>query len=126
MFQERRRAPRIAKHLVAQYLAAGTEERWNMTEVKNFSEVGLLITTDEDFRADTKLRFRIKLPINPFHWYELDGKVVTCDKNVTGAYPTSKVASFLVRIEILNASAELKSVIHDYVAWYLSKGGTDK
>jgi hypothetical protein len=126
MFIERRRAQRIAKHLVAQYLVPGNQEHWDMTEIKNFSEVGLLVTTNQDLDLGAIIRFRIKLPINPFHWYDLDGKVITCEKNIPGPYPTTAISSYLVRIEIVNITQELKDVIHNYVAWFLSKGGPNQ
>jgi hypothetical protein len=123
MFTERRKAVRIGKHIVVQYQEFGNPEHWDITEIKNFSEVGMLITTEKSCEPNTMLRFRIKLPSNPFKSYELEGKVVTCGKNVTGAYPDSKVASHLVRIEIVKISSEAKEMIRSYITWFLNKGG---
>lgn len=106
MAEERRRAVRIKKELVVQYQELGKDQCWDIAEVKDLSEVGLVMFTEKIFAVDTALHFRIKVPLDPTQWYEFDGKVVGCDKH-------------RVRIDITNRGPEVLVIIREFVAWYL-------
>jgi hypothetical protein len=123
MVIERRKAKRIKKHLMIQYQVPNGRGHWDATEMKDFSEKGLMISGAKAFEINTMLRLRIKLPLNPFQWHELYGKVVTCEKDVADLYPGSKITFYLVRIEIIKIEPETKDMIQQYLAWCLREGG---
>lgn len=116
--QERRRAVRIKKQLMAQYKDEANVYKWNMGAVKDFSELGMLVTTEELFPVDTILIFRFKLPSNPFECLELNGRVVACEKIGAVGHST--------KIELLEMKPEHKESIRAYISWFLSRGGQGK
>jgi hypothetical protein len=116
--QERRRAPRIKKQLMVQYKSQGDIYKWNIGAVRDFSELGMLITTEEFFPNDTVLNFRFKLPSNPFEYLDINGRVVACDKIGTTGHST--------KIELLDMKPEHKDSFRTYINWFLSQGGQGK
>jgi len=105
---ERRRARRIEKNLFIQYRESADAKCWDIAQVKDISELGLVIKTDKIFEVNTILHLRIKLPTNPLLWYELDGRVVECGK-------------YQVRIEIYKIESEGKNMLREYIEWYINK-----
>lgn len=108
MEEERRRAIRIKKELVAQYQEKGDGQNWDIAEIKDFSEIGLVMFTEKVFAADTALHFRVKVPLNPTQWYEFNGKVIACDKH-------------RVRVAITEIGSDTLVIIREFVAWFLKK-----
>ena len=86
-----------------------------MSIIKDISETGVCITTNKNFPLDEIINFRIKLPLEPFQWLELYGKVVECEKALPGTYIT--------RAEFIYLEVEQKELIKAYIAWVLGKGG---
>lgn len=105
---ERRKAGRIKKDLVVQFREFGYKKCWDIVQIKDIGELGLVMTTDKAFQTDTILHFRIKLPSNPFLWCEFDARVLECVKHQ-------------VRVEICAIEPEVKSMIHEYAAWFINK-----
>lgn len=108
MGEERRRAVRIKKELVAQFQEKDNPQNWDITQIRDFSEVGLVMCTERVFAVDAVLHFRVKVPLKPNQWYEFDGKVVECDKQ-------------RVRISITNIDSEAQGVLREFIAWFLTK-----
>jgi len=108
MFIERRKARRIEKNLLVRYREFDDAKWCDIAQIKDISELGLVIKTDKIFKVNSILHFRIKLPSNPFLWYEFDGRVVECGK-------------YQLRIEIHKIEAVTKNVLHEYIEWYVNK-----
>ena len=123
MVVERRRAKRAKKNMTVQYQVISETQHWDMTESKDFSEVGLTITSAEVFEVGTVLRLRIKLPLNPLKMHEFEGKVVTCEKNITNSYQDCNSPTHLLRIEIIKMDEETRDLIRQAVVWYSEKSG---
>lgn len=62
---ERRKEPRAKGSFVVTYRVVEDEDKADMTQTKNISVGGMLLTTNRKFAAGTKLALQIRLPINP-------------------------------------------------------------
>ncbi|MCX5713789.1 MAG: PilZ domain-containing protein [Candidatus Omnitrophica bacterium] len=121
MDKERRKSPRIKKTLAVLYAryneANQDRQAWNMTSVKNISEGGMRITTNEEFAQNEVLIFRIKFPSRPFEWQEIKGKIsgieqlkTANDEPVAGQY-------------VLEIPLKEKGLIEEYIYWFLEQSG---
>jgi hypothetical protein len=124
--QEKRRAIRIKKELMAQYKDEARIYKWNMSSVKDFSELGMFITTEEFFPVNTILKLRLKLPSNPFEYLRLKGRVVACEKRGDQDSVQLGVAGYSTKIEFLDMKPEQQESIRAYINWFLSRGGQGK
>jgi len=118
MEDERRKANRIKKTLTVQYACAGTVDlKWEMSQIKDISDTGLSITTAENFSVDQNLFLRLKLPTHPYEWIDVEGAVVE-SKTWGGGF-------WLTRIKFIQLKEEFKTLIKDYIAWFLlnERGG---
>jgi hypothetical protein len=107
MDSERRRAPRIEKALTVKYSQASQcPSCWDSTTVKNISTTGILLNTRKNFPKGETLKLLIKIPFDPFHWMEVEGKVVESVANLT-------------RVKFVGLNKEQEQLIHDYVEWLI-------
>ena len=114
MEDERRKANRIKKTLTVQYACAGNVDlKWGMSQLKDISDTGLSFTTTENFPPGQNMFFRLKLPTRPYEWIELDGSVVE-SKSFGGEFR-------LTRVKFIRLKDEDKTLIKDYIAWFLLK-----
>jgi hypothetical protein len=120
--QEKRRAIRIKKQLMIQYKDEASVYKWNMGAVKDFSEIGMFITTDEFFPVDTILNFRFKLPSNPFERLEIKGRVVVSEKRGDPLNQSSAIAGYSTKIEFMDIKPEQRELIRSYISWFLNQG----
>jgi len=108
MSTERRKARRINKNLLVQYRESGDAKCWDIAQVKDISESGIVIQTDKIFAVNVILHLRIKLPSRPFLCLEFDGRIVECEK-------------CQVRIEIKKIDSVGKNMLGEYIAWHINK-----
>ncbi|TAM38910.1 PilZ domain-containing protein [bacterium] len=107
MDNERRNAPRIEKTLTAKYSQASQcPSCWDSTTIKNISKAGILLNTRKSFPKGETLKLLIKIPFDPFHWLEVEGKVIESIGNAT-------------RIKFASLSKEQEQLIRDYVEWLI-------
>jgi len=107
MDSERRRAPRIDKALTVKYAQASQcPVCWDSTTIKNISTTGILLNTRKNFPKGEALKLLIKIPFDPFHWLEIDGKVIESAANLT-------------RVKFEGLRKEQEQLIHDYVEWLI-------
>jgi hypothetical protein len=116
MEHERRKTIRINKSLVARYSLDGMI--WDMSHVRDFSEGGLQITTNKRFAAGEILRLRTKIPLEPFVWQELCGRVIDSAALLT-RFNNPMYDTCITRIELFTDDAQ-KTLLRNYVAWFLS------
>ncbi|MFA4854415.1 MAG: PilZ domain-containing protein [Candidatus Omnitrophota bacterium] len=104
---ERRKAPRIEKALIVKYSQASVSPScWDSTTIGNISRTGILLNTRKNFLKGETLKLLIKIPFDPFHWMEVEGKVVESSVHNT-------------RIKFIGLSKEQEKLIHDYVEWLI-------
>ncbi|MBL7131167.1 MAG: PilZ domain-containing protein [Candidatus Omnitrophica bacterium] len=60
--QERRRSPRVNKNFVVSYRIYGDPDDIDISQTRNISEGGILLTTNRAFDAGTILAIEIRLP----------------------------------------------------------------
>jgi c-di-GMP-binding flagellar brake protein YcgR len=125
MENERRKNERIKKLLMVQY-AAKTDRflKWDMSTMKDLSEGGMLITTDRNFPGGTILKFRFKLPTDPFHKLTLKARVV-CSANIVTKMGVV-LNGYLLRVEFFELREEHKAMVRKYIQWFTSKRGGGK
>ncbi|TBR16845.1 PilZ domain-containing protein [bacterium] len=117
MEHEKRKSIRIKKPFVAQYNSV-VSQRWLTSNIRDISETGLSIFTDELFSADGAISVRIKFPNNPFNWLEINGKVIGSKEFVSG--------SFITRMQFIDLNPEQAKAIADAIAWFLKQGDGSK
>jgi len=117
MEHEKRKSIRIKKPFVAQYNSV-VSQRWLTTNIRDISETGLSIFTDESFSVDGTILVRVKFPNNPFNWLEINAKVIGSKEFVTG--------SFITRVQFFDLNPEQAKAIADAISWFLKQGGGSK
>jgi len=127
MAEEKRKSVRIKKLITVRYsFGAGQgEKRWDITSVRDLSETGMCVTTQQVFACGDLINFLIKIPSRPLEWIELTGKVVGSVKS-TALSGESLSASHITRVEFINLKNEQKELIREYITWFLSKEGGGK
>ncbi len=114
MENEKRKAPRIEKVLVAKYSLSSQEaDCWDSSMLKNISTEGILLYTKKTFAPEEILKLLIKIPSDPFHWMETKGKVVESRANIT-------------RIKFTELNEEQRKLVRDYVEWFIKNNSTKK
>ncbi|MCM8796652.1 MAG: PilZ domain-containing protein [Candidatus Omnitrophica bacterium] len=63
--QEKRRHPRINARFIVSYRILDKEDKVDITQTKNLSLGGMLITTNRKFEPGTNLLMEIRLPFDP-------------------------------------------------------------
>jgi len=111
--QEKRKSIRIEKSLMIRYLPEiDNNDNWNMALVKNISESGVMFDTNKQFPVGENIRLRLKIPFDPHNWLETKGSVVESFPYV-GKF-------FLTRLKFICMNDAQKSLIKDYVTWFLN------
>ncbi|MCX5712057.1 MAG: PilZ domain-containing protein [Candidatus Omnitrophica bacterium] len=118
MENERRKSPRVKKYLVAYYSKDG--RHWNLSHIRDFSETGLMITTQGLLTVGDTLEFHTKIPFRPFDPIRFSGKVVYSSILTTelGEFVTD---THLTRVELVDMNDEHKELVHKYIDWFLNK-----
>ena len=62
---ERRRHPRIAGRFIVSYRILDEADNVDISQTKNLSLGGMLLTTNRQFQVGTKLALEIRLPFDP-------------------------------------------------------------
>lgn len=81
--QERRKNPRLNANFVVSYRIKEIPDNYDLTQTKNVSSGGLLLTTNRKFQPGTTLAITIRFPFTSSR-IELDGEVVDSQEIVKG------------------------------------------
>ncbi|MFA5177117.1 MAG: PilZ domain-containing protein [Candidatus Omnitrophota bacterium] len=126
--QEKRKAERIRKTLIIQFsIETGDPltRKWDVSSIKDISETGVSFRAAENIPVGAIIHMLIKIPLRPFEWFEVSGKVVSVEapkvKRETTEYDLP-----MIRVFFLDLKEEQKKLIHEYVAWCLVKDGGKK
>jgi hypothetical protein len=104
--EERRKAIRIKKQLTAQYQELDKDNLWQTADIKDFSENGLVVATEKVIEPGSCLLFRVKIPLDPFRWFDFKAKVIASENK-------------LMRVEVIDMTDEVRETIRKYIAWYM-------
>ena len=112
--EEKRKYPRIDKHFVVSYRKSDQEKIIDISQTKNLSLGGLLLTTLEQFDAGAQLIVSLKVPsiADPI---EINAKVVSCNKSGAGTI-------YETRLEFINVDEKHAEAIKQVVEQYRKKG----
>ncbi len=110
----RRKSPRVVGRFIVSYRILDEINNVDITQTKNFSLGGMLLTTNRSFAAGTKLALEIRLPFDP-HPIMLIGKVLE-------SHEVTKNLIYDTRLVFLAIDDRHKKVMNETVDYYLKKG----
>ena len=110
---ERRKHPRISGRFIVSYRVLN-ESNIDVTQTKNLSLGGMLLTTNRAFRPGTKLALEIRLPFDP-HPIMLIAKVIA-------SLEVTRDLIYDTRLQFIEVDASHQKVITETVKYYLKKG----
>ncbi len=110
---ERRKFPRISGRFIVSYRVFEEEDNIDMTQTKNISLGGMLLTTNRQFDSGVRLAIEIRLPFDP-NPIMLMGKVVE-SREIT------KDLIYDTRLEFLTVDDKHRKIIEQTVDYYIKK-----
>lgn len=111
---ERRKYPRITGRFVVSYRILEENDAVDISQTKNLSLGGMLLTTNKQFDPGTNLALEIRLPFDP-NPIMLIGKVIeSCEITKGLIYDT--------RLEFLAVDERHRKAITETVDYYRKKG----
>jgi c-di-GMP-binding flagellar brake protein YcgR len=111
---ERRKHPRIEGRFIVSYRVIEEQQNVDITQTKNLSLGGMLLTTNRRFDTDTKLALEIRLPFDPNPIYIIARVVESNEVTRDLIYDT--------RLAFLAIDEKHRKIIGDTVEYYLKKG----
>ena len=112
--QEKRKHPRVIGRFVVSYRVLEEQDNIDITQTKNISLGGMLLTTNRLFEVGTNLAIEIRLPFDP-NPIMLIAKVIE-SREVT------KDLIYDTRLTFLAIDERHRKVITDTVEYYTKKG----
>ncbi|OGX39816.1 MAG: hypothetical protein A2984_01140 [Omnitrophica WOR_2 bacterium RIFCSPLOWO2_01_FULL_41_12] len=110
---DRRKSPRISARFIVSYRIMDEVDNVDISQTKNMSMGGMLITTNKKFDSGTNLALEIRLPFDP-HPIIMVGKVIDSREITKGLiYDT--------RLEFLAVDEKHRKLIGQTVEYYLNK-----
>lgn len=113
MGPERRRHPRVGGHFVVSYRVLDEIDNIDITQTKNLSLGGMLLTTNRHFDPGANLALEIRLPFDP-HPIMLIGRVVE-------SHEVTKDLIYDTRLQFLAIDEKHRKIITQTVDYYVKK-----
>ncbi len=114
MDEEKRKFVRIKKQVDAQYRHIVDDKTiWIAVLVNNLSESGACILIDKFPLIGENILLRLRTPLNPKEWFQINTKVIDVDKFMDKTY--------LARLEFIDLKTEYQSRIGEYIDFYLKR-----
>lgn len=110
---ERRKHPRINARFIVSYRIMEEEDAVDISQTKNMSLGGMLLTTNREFRPGINLALEIRLPFDP-NPIMLIGKVLDSREVI-------KDLIYDTRLSFLAIDEKHRKIISDTVDYYLKK-----
>ena len=110
---DKRKHPRVAARFIVSYRILDESDSRDITQTKNISLGGMLLTTNRQFNPGTNLALEIRLPFDP-NPIMLVGKVLE-SKQIT------RNLIYDTRISFLAVDEKHRAVIGETVSCYLRK-----
>lgn len=111
---ERRKNPRISARFIVSYRIVEDINNVDISQTKNMSLGGMLLTTNRAFTVGTNLAIDIRLPFDP--------NPIMIIAKVLDSREISKDLIYDTRLLFLAVDEKHKSVMKDTVGYYLKKG----
>jgi len=110
---ERRKHARISGRFIVSYRILQEEDNVDVTQTKNLSLGGMLLTTNRSFDAGTNLAIEIRLPFDP--------NPIMLIANVIDSREISKDLIYDTRLRFLAIDERHRNVILQTVNYYCKK-----
>jgi len=111
---ERRRHERINARFIVSYRILDEVDNVDITQTKNLSLGGMLLTTNRRFNAGTNLALEIRLPFDP--------NPIMIIARVLESREISKDLIYDTRLVFLAVDEKHRNIIKETVDYYLKKG----
>ena len=113
--EEKRKHPRVKANFIVSYRVLEELDNVDISQTKNLSVGGMLVTTNRFFPEGTKLALKIRLPFDP-HPIEIAGVVLESREIV-------KELIYDTRVEFFSINERHHGVMTQTVDYYLRKKG---
>ena len=110
---ERRKHPRVSGRFIVSYRILKDGEYDDLSQTKNISLGGMLLTTNRQFPPGTVLALEIRLPFDPDP-IRVTGKVLE-------SHEVTRNLIYDTRLEFFHMNDRYKKAIHATVDYYLRK-----
>jgi hypothetical protein len=110
---ERRRHPRVNARFIVSYKIMEEINNIDISQTKNLSLGGMMITANRLFKPGTNLALEIRLPFDP--------NPIMIVARVEDSREITKGLIYDVRLSFLKIDEEHKKIICDTVSYYLRK-----
>ena len=111
--QDRRKNPRISARFIVSYRILEEEDAVDISQTKNVSLGGMLLTTNREFKPGTNLALEIRLPFDP--------NPIMLIAKVLDSREIIKDLIYDTRLSFLAIDEKHRKVISDTVEYYLKK-----
>lgn len=111
---EKRKHTRISGRFIVSYRILEEINNVDISQTKNLSLGGMLLTTNRAFEVGTKLALEIRLPFEP-NPIIITGRVIE-------SYEVTKDLIYDTRIEFLSVDGRHRNIISQTINYYLKKG----
>lgn len=111
---ERRRHPRIDARFIVSYRILEEVNNVDITQTKNLSLGGMLLTTNRRFNLGTNLALEIRLPFDP--------NPIMIIAKVLDSREISKDLIYDTRLMFLAIDERHRNVVRETVDYYIKKG----
>jgi Tfp pilus assembly protein PilZ len=109
---ERRKSPRMAVNFVVSYRIEDAADSFDLSQTKDLSQGGMLLTTNKPFEAGTRLLMILRFPLVP-QKIEVTGIVV-------GSREVVRDIIYETRIQFLNIDQEFFNKLGEFIKEHLS------
>jgi len=110
---ERRKHPRITGRFIVSYRIINECNNIDISQTKNISMGGMLLTTNKSFNPGVNLALEIRLPFDP-HPIMIIGRVLQ-------SHEIMKEMIYDTRIEFLAVDEKHRKVLGETVGYYIKK-----
>ncbi len=110
---ERRRVPRVSGRFIVSYRILEEADNADISQTKNLSLGGMLLTTNKQFTPGTNLALEIRLPFDP-NPIMIIGKVIDSKQVI-------KDLIYDTRLQFIAVDEKHRGIINNTVDYYLKK-----
>ena len=111
---ERRKHPRITGRFIVSYRITEEVDKVDVSQTKNISLGGMLLTTNRQFKPGTKLAVEIRLPF--------DSNPIMIVAKVIESCEITKDLIYDTRLEFLDIDKKHKDIVSQTVDYYMKRG----
>jgi hypothetical protein len=110
---ERRKHPRISARFIVSYRIVEEEDKVDVSQTKNLSLGGMLLTTNRRFEPGTNLAIEIRLPFDP--------NPIMVIAKVLESREIIKDLIYDTRLQFLQMDEKHREIINKTVEYYIKK-----